>query len=100
MLCGQAGPVFAQHRIAFRHRHLGDRRQRLVAFGRIVAAAKIVRAVRRIGADDQKIVAARKPLMPGAGRQYDDVAGRKLEYFAAVSAELTLARPRAMPSAS
>src|SRR5215475_12820047 len=61
-------PVFAEDRIAVRQGHLRNHGQRLVPLGRIIAAAKIVGAVRRIGADDNKIVAARKLLMSGARR--------------------------------
>ena len=84
----QQRPVLAQHRIAFGQRHFGDGRQRLVAFGRIVAAAEIVGAFRWIGADDEKIIAGRKPLMARARRQHDDIAGLEFKYFADMSAEL------------
>jgi hypothetical protein len=51
-------PIISQHRIAFWQRHLGDHRQRLVALSRIVAPAKVIRAIGRVGANDKNIVAA------------------------------------------
>ena len=58
----QQRSIFAQHRVTVRQRHLGNYGQGLGPIGRIVAAAKIIGAVRRIGADDNKILAARKLL--------------------------------------
>src|SRR5665213_368207 len=84
--------VLAQHRIAVRHRHLLDGRERTVAVGRVVAAAKIVGPVRRISADHEKIVAAQQALMPGAGRQQRNVAGLELESLAVMAAELHAGR--------
>ena len=50
--------ILAQDRIAVRQRHLGNRRQRLAAIGGIVATAQVICAVRRIGANDEKVLAA------------------------------------------
>src|SRR4029077_14822887 len=80
--------ILAQDWIAVRQRHLGNRRQRLAAIGRIVATAQVICAVRRIGADDEEVVTAGQPLMPGACRQHDNIAGRELENLSVLSAEL------------
>src|SRR5262245_27538116 len=50
--------VLAQHRVAPGQRHLGNRREGLVALRRIVAAAEVIGAFRRVGADHEKIVTA------------------------------------------
>src|SRR5262249_28572382 len=80
--------VFAEARTVLGQRHRGDHGTRLVPLGRIVSAAEIVAALRWVGADDNKIVAARKFLMSGACRQHGDIAGGKLKYFAILPAEL------------
>src|SRR5262245_52709012 len=49
---------FACDRIALWQRHRGNRREGLVVLRRIAAAAEVIRAFRRVGADDEKIVAA------------------------------------------
>src|SRR5262245_2853511 len=50
--------VLAQYRVASGQRHLGNRRKGLVALRRIVAAAEVIGAFRRVGADHEKIVTA------------------------------------------
>src|SRR6478736_5530072 len=50
--------ILAQDWIAVRQRHLGNRRQRLAAIGRIVATPQVICAVWRIGANDEKVLAA------------------------------------------
>ena len=73
--CGpNAGSVNGQ-------RHLADGGDRLGVLG-LGAAAEIVFAARRIGADDHEVAAVLEALMPGAGRQNDDVAGRDVDLCA------------------
>src|SRR6476469_7683779 len=59
-------PVLAVHWIAIRQWHLGNQHERLGAFGRVVAAAQIISALRRVGADHQQVLAGDEPLMAGA----------------------------------
>src|SRR5579872_4750562 len=83
----QQWPILAEYRIARRQRHLRNGDERLRVFV-LAAAAKVVRSLRRIGADHAEILAAGKPLMSGAGRQHGDIAGGKFQHRAIMAAEL------------
>src|SRR5205814_10669407 len=57
-------------------------------------AAKIVGALRRIGADDQEIAAGGNPLVPGAGGQHRNIACFDVELLAGLAAEAHAGAPR------
>src|ERR1019366_9395759 len=59
----------------------------------LAAAAKIVFAARRIGADDYEIGARHEALVTGALRKHDDIAGRDVDRLAVVTAEAHLGVP-------
>ena len=75
-------PAGAVERIGRGQRHARNGAERARMFG-LRAAAQIVVALRRIGADHQQIGRRRDALMPGAGGQHRDVAGLDLELLAA-----------------
>src|SRR5436190_4576998 len=78
--------VRCHHRIALRQLDLRNRFQRLAMIFR-GRQRDVHFGSGRIGADDAKILARGKALMPGAGGKNGNVASRNLELLAAVAAE-------------
>ena len=76
-----SGPSAPNSGSVSRQRHARDRVERAGVLG-AGAAAEIVVAVRRIGADHQQVGRRRQALMAGAGRQHRDVAGLDLQFLA------------------
>jgi len=68
----------------------------------LAASAEIVASTFGIGTDDAQRGRRPQALVAGAGRQYRDVTspGASSSIFPAAPPKRTLARPRAMPSAS
>jgi hypothetical protein len=82
----QQRPVLAAHRVGFGEWHARDVFECHRAFG-VFAAQQVPGRARRIAADHDQVAAIAEPLVAGARRQHDDVAGLQIEVLAPLAAE-------------